>query len=377
MADTHLGYRQYGLEEREKDIYDVLGEIGDRIVEERADIVVHSGDLFDTSRPPTYAYFAFKKLLRKLEGKAEFLAVLGDHDKPKVKGMAPHRLFEDQIKILGADGTAEHKQLKVAGKSVLISGISHLNRSYRTVLAEELKKLESIKDAGVRVLLLHEGIDSFFPFEDATEISLGDLPKNYHYYAMGHLHMRIKAPHGLGMLAYPSSSEIIRSDEIAAWQKMGKGFYIVDINDEVEVTPINLDSIRPQFEVKISYARFKEELQNILDHLASCEKLPIAHVKVEGKGIDRPLVHQALSKAFAGKVLSFRQTITEEAEANLPPLKPGVFQINQVLADYLKDENLTGLAIELLRYLKVNDAESAKTVAKNYFELLGEAGAKA
>ena len=32
LADTHLGYKQYNLEEREKDIYDVLEEIGDKIL---------------------------------------------------------------------------------------------------------------------------------------------------------------------------------------------------------------------------------------------------------------------------------------------------------------------------------------------------------
>ena len=28
FADTHLGYKQYNLDEREKDIYDALDEIG-------------------------------------------------------------------------------------------------------------------------------------------------------------------------------------------------------------------------------------------------------------------------------------------------------------------------------------------------------------
>ena len=76
LADTHLGYKQYNLEEREKDIYDALEEIGDKILEEHADIVVHSGDLFDSPRPTPQAYFAFKKFLKKLDGKVKFFAVL-------------------------------------------------------------------------------------------------------------------------------------------------------------------------------------------------------------------------------------------------------------------------------------------------------------
>ena len=48
LADTHLGHKQYNLEERENDIYDVLEEIGEIILEEKLDIVIHSGDLFDS-----------------------------------------------------------------------------------------------------------------------------------------------------------------------------------------------------------------------------------------------------------------------------------------------------------------------------------------
>ena len=52
FADTHLGYKQYNLDEREKDIYTALDDIGEKILEEHADIVIHSGDLFDSPVPP-------------------------------------------------------------------------------------------------------------------------------------------------------------------------------------------------------------------------------------------------------------------------------------------------------------------------------------
>ena len=66
LADTHLGLKQYNLDEREKDIYDSLEEVGNKILEERADIVIHSGDLFDSPRPTPQAYLAFKRFLEKL-----------------------------------------------------------------------------------------------------------------------------------------------------------------------------------------------------------------------------------------------------------------------------------------------------------------------
>lgn len=370
LADTHLGYKQYNLEEREKDIYDVLEEIGDKILEEHADIVIHSGDLFDSPRPTTQAYYAFKKFLKRLDGKVEFFAVLGDHDKPKTRGMPPHRLFEDQIQILGVGGTAEHHTISIDGKEILVAGISNLSQTYRSVLAEELKKLGSLKPkCDCSVLILHEAIDKFFPFEEACEVALTDVPKNFNYYAMGHLHARIKASHGQGELTYPGSSEIIRSDEIAGWKKQGKGFYIADIDDgEVKVANVDLERIRPQMDVKLSYAHLKKELEGLVENLAGCQKSPVVHVCVEGKEIDRQAVHQALSEALTGKVLTFRPTVTEESEMRLPELKPGSFNVGQVLSDYFKNKEVAQLAVEMLKYLRQGDMDGAKDIADGYFQ---------
>ncbi|MBX5321081.1 MAG: DNA repair exonuclease [Candidatus Bathyarchaeota archaeon] len=372
LADTHLGYKQYNLEEREKDIYDVLEEIGDKILEEHADIVIHSGDLFDSPRPTTQAYYAFKKFLKRLDGKVEFFAVLGDHDKPKARGMPPHKLFDDQIQTLGVAGVSENQQISVDGKKVLIAGISHLSRTYRPILVEELKKLENLKtQADCRVLALHEAIDKFFPFEEACEISLTELPKNFRYYAMGHLHSRIKASYGQGELTYPGSTEIMRSDEIGGWKKLGKGFFIVDVeNEKVDVAEVNLERIRPQIEVKLSYAHLTDELEEFVKKIGDCEKLPVVHVRVEGKEIDRQGVHQTLSDVLTGKVLTFRQVIVEESEMRLPELRPGSFHINQVLKDYLKDEKVAQLAVEMLKCLRQGDMEGAKSVADGYFQRL-------
>ena len=373
LADTHLGYKQYNLEEREKDIYDALEEIGDKILEEHADIVVHSGDLFDSPRPTPQAYFAFKKFLKKLDGKVKFFAVLGDHDRPKSRGVAPHVLFDDQVQVLGVGGNAEHQSVSVGGQDVLVAGLSSLSRAYRVVLVEELKKLGALQLGGkVGVLVLHESIDKFFPF--GSELSLDEVPRNFSYVAMGHLHARIKASFGEGELAYPGSSEIIRKDEISGWRKLGKGFYIVDLEgDDVGVRDVNLKCIRPQIEAKLSCAHLERELGDVVRLTEGMAKLPIVHVRVEGKDIDRQGVHQALTGALADRTLAFRQEVVEEAELSLPELKPGSFYVNQVIRDYFKDENVAELAMEMLKHLRYGDTDEAKKVADEYFQKVEKA----
>lgn len=373
LADTHLGYKQYNLEEREKDIYDALEEIGDKILEEHADIVVHSGDLFDSPRPTPQAYFAFKKFLKKLDGKVKFFAVLGDHDRPKSRGVAPHVLFDDQVQILGVSANAEHQSMSVGGQDVLVAGLSSLSRAYRVVLVEELKKLGALQLGGkVGVLVLHESIDKFFPF--GSELSLDEVPRNFSYVAMGHLHARIKASFGEGELAYPGSSEIIRKDEISGWRKLGKGFYIVDFEGgDVEVRDVNLKCIRPQIEARLSCAHLEKELGDVVRLTEGMAKLPIVHVRVEGKDIDRQGVHQALTGALADRTLAFRQEVVEEAELRLPELKPGSFYVDQVIRDYFKDENVAELAMEMLKHLRYGDTDEAKKVADEYFQKVEKA----
>jgi DNA repair exonuclease SbcCD nuclease subunit len=370
LADSHLGNRQYNLEERERDIYEVFDEIGDRILEEHADIVVHSGDLFDSPRPSTQAYYTLKAFLKRLDGKTRFFAILGDHDKPKVRGMPPHKLFDDQVQTLGVAGNPESQQLSVKGEKVLLIGVSNLTRAYRPLLVGELKKLEGLRiSCDCSILMLHQAIDKFFSFQGAWEISLADMPKNFNYYAMGHLHERVRASFGRGELTYPGSPEILRSDEIAGWKKFGKGFNIVDIEgNDVKVTEVNLQRIRPQFEVTLSYAQFKEELEKFAKSLRRSEKLPIVHIQIEGKDVDRQAVHKALSEALAGRVLTFRYSFVEEGETTLPELKPGVFQVNQVLRDYMKDPKVAELAVEMFKCLRQGDIEGAKTMAAEYFD---------
>jgi DNA repair exonuclease SbcCD nuclease subunit len=379
IADTHLGFRQYNLDERERDIYDVMDEIAEKILEERVDIVVHSGDLFDSPRPMAQAYYAFKRFLASLDGRVKVFSILGDHDAPKRRSMPPQRLFDDRICILGLTG-GEHQVLHLDGRDVLVAGISHAARRYRDLLIEELKKLDSIAaDYSVSIIALHQAIDRFFAFEEAFELRMDEIPRNFRYYAMGHLHSRVRASFGGGELAYSGSTEIMRSDEISDWEKRGKGFYIVDISgDNLNIREVNLERIRPQIRVKINYANFDVELGRFMESLKAYanRKPPIAHITVEGKEINRQRVQQALNRALTGKILYFRPQIIEEIEKNIIELKPGDINISVLLREYLKDEKVAEFGYDLFKVLRSGDVEEAKRIAEEYFRRMMKDDAK-
>ncbi|MEM3506595.1 MAG: exonuclease SbcCD subunit D [Candidatus Bathyarchaeia archaeon] len=369
IADTHLGFRQYNLDEREQDVYDVMDEIVDKLLEERVDIIIHSGDLFDSSRPTAQAYYAFKRFLTRLNGKIKVFSILGDHDTPKRKGMPPQKLFEGRIHILGLNG-GEYQVIHFNSQDVLVAGISYIGHRYKEFLIEELKKLDSIAiKYPLSILALHQAVEKFFMFEGAFEIKMNELPKNFRYYAMGHLHDRIQVPFLNGKLAYAGSTEIFRSNEVDEWKKHGKGFYIVDLNNnDISVKEVNLESIRPQLKVKINYANFDQELKKLENSLEGYRKLPIAHVIVEGKEIDRQRVQHILNETLSGKVLHFRSQIVEEFEKKLFELKSGNININVLLKEYFKDEKIAEFGFELFKVLRLGDIEEAKKIANEYFK---------
>ena len=96
LSDTHLGYRQFGLNEREKDFYEVFELIIDKIIEENVDFVIHSGDLFETARPSPNALLTFQKGLLRLKGAGiPMFAIAGNHDSVMRKeSIPPHVLFK-------------------------------------------------------------------------------------------------------------------------------------------------------------------------------------------------------------------------------------------------------------------------------------------
>jgi len=52
ISDTHLGYRQYNLDDRENDFHEAFNEAIDKAIEERVKVLTCFGNLFDSPTPP-------------------------------------------------------------------------------------------------------------------------------------------------------------------------------------------------------------------------------------------------------------------------------------------------------------------------------------
>jgi len=82
VGDTHLGYRQYHLNQRLEDFAEAFREVITAAIEQEVDAVVHAGDLFHTSRPGiTPLQTVLTELQRLQQAEIPFLLIVGNHER--------------------------------------------------------------------------------------------------------------------------------------------------------------------------------------------------------------------------------------------------------------------------------------------------------
>ena len=370
MADTHLGYSQYGLSERENDFFEVFNQAIDEVVNERPDFVIHSGDLFEYSRPPTRALLTAQNgILRLKNGKIPLYAIAGNHDIVMRKNALPPQIL---YKDFGLKLISPKNSHYIQG-DLFIGGAPYASRYNSKQLVERLQNIEkSSTGYKKRVLVLHQGIDRYIP---EYEIKIGDIPQTFNYCAFGHIHERIVDDFGVGKLAYPGSIEIWRSNEYEGYKKNGKGFYMVDVGgDQPEIEKIDLKLPREFIKESIMYSKLQEEIIRINNYIKNLKKKPVLNLTVNGGNFSRSEIYETINRAFAEKCISVRPKYIPESSEEMPDLGEmgkGALDIKRMINDRLKDfnsEDVSELATGLLKEMSEGDNKRAEDMIKNFYE---------
>ncbi len=371
LSDSHLGTRQFGLMDRETDFYDVFAKNIDKIIEKDVDFVIHSGDLFDNNRPSTEALLAFQKaLLRLNEEKIPIYAIAGNHDSILRKGaMPPLVLFKDLgLKVLSQDNPVYTEG------PVLICGIPYVASSQALALKDFYAQLSKLADKYLKsILVSHQGIDKWM-HEDTHEIELSEMPKNFDYYAMGHIHNYIEEDFGKGKLVYPGSMEIWRTSENNDnYREYGKGFVVVDLSyDTPEIERVKIDLPREFYNEIIDYNKFEERLPIIKKEIESLENKPMLDLTVVGGDFESSEVYEIIKETLGDSVLNLRpsfkpdKVLTEEESINPDNiLDPRTLLHMKVNDKYGKDAG--NLSINLLDNLSIGRVDDAKIISDRYY----------
>ncbi len=370
VSDTHLGFRQYNLDEREEDIYRLFDEVVEKILVEKPDVVVHTGDLFDQPRPPIQALrVAYQGFRRLRERGVKVYCILGDHDVPKRRSEPPHLLLRELgvVDVVGVNPFREDPFRVVGG--VFIVGVRSLPKKYSPQLVSLLNALaRRAREHDRAILMLHQGIREHFPY--SYELELQHLPEGFNYYALGHIHMRKWFYLHDGVVGYAGSIDVIRIDEWEEYLKNGKGFYLVDLSrKEPVIHRVDLEGIREHIVLEIDYNLVEQKIKELAKRVMNTKLKPVLHLTVRGRRIDKSHVQRLLLRMLQGKVLTWRLRFEEE-KTRPSSIREERISIEELLKQMLGDEEVAELALKLLEPLSRGDVSSAVKITEEYYKSL-------
>lgn len=379
IADTHLGYRQYGLIEREEDFYEAFRNIIDDIIKQDVDYVIHAGDLFEHSKPPVKALLEAQRGFEKLkEHNIPVYAIAGNHDMmQRSKTTIPQELFSnDNFHILSTKNYSV-----VLDDDIYLAGLPFLGREYQKTVAKRLMKIqEESEKYPYRILMLHGSIEKYFEIE--PEFTLDMVPAGFNYYAMGHIHQKKEDRFKGGILSYPGSTERKSKAEAKEYNDgRTKGYSLITIdhvNDEIDYQFRHV-KLKRKFilrnidypKLDISLNKLHDEILDIIDENQS--NLPVVILNIRHGNFERSEVSEKIHEKLDDITLNIRieynpiDDMTDDIESyEEMNLEPEYF-IRQRLTQELGSEEIATLGINLYKNLPEN-IDEAFLIAEDFFK---------
>ena len=358
-SDWHLGksLEQINRIEEQQDFINCLCRIVD---EEQIDIVLVSGDVYDTTNPSTAAEELFYDAMDKLnaKGKRPVVVIAGNHDNPERLCAASPLAYKNGIILLGYPGSDAGKyriktdniMLADSGPGWLELGISSCNESaviltlpypsearleeVLTTEADEellqkaysdrigsllLKLKDNFRENTINLIMSHLFMLGGRESDSERTIQVGGaftvnpsvLPSNAHFAALGHLHRPQWVKSAPCPACYSGSPLAYSFSEV----DYSKAVYIIDAipGKEADIRELVLDCGKP---LKSWVAQ-----DGIMQALEWCEG-----GKDKNAWIDLQIVTD--------------RSFTMEEQKKLRQLHPGIINIRPLLkTEFIKENN--------------------------------------
>ena len=293
-SDWHVGRRWKGIQ-RLDELEAVLDHLAGFIEERSVDLVLHSGDVFESRNPPAEAEQLVNRFLVRVgRAGAQMLVIAGNHDDP-LRLDARSLLTENlNVQILGRPRSAARGGTRMlqtrGGEKVVIAALPFASPgawvSALDIAGEEAgararyaRMFElAVKDlcAGFRkdavnILMAHTHIEGAVFGESERRVHIAEdwaaspkaLPAKASYIALGHIHrpQKIDAP----APAYYAGS-LLQMDFGEAGEE--KTFTVVTVSPGKRATPEDIDHIpyeggKPLVDVQASLAELEKRADRL------------------------------------------------------------------------------------------------------------------
>ncbi|MDQ3183977.1 MAG: metallophosphoesterase [Actinomycetota bacterium] len=188
-----MGYTRYAKlhqetsrNQREVDVQEAYGRAVDAILERDVDLVVHSGDVFDSVRPATHVIIGFlKQTFRITSQDIPYLVAAGNHETPRLRSTTAALEYANLVNAISAHGfDIDYETVDVDGATVGVTLVPH-GAVFGT------GAVTPARDADVNILVTHgmvPGLEARQHEMGEANLQPGMLEGGFDYIALGHYH---------------------------------------------------------------------------------------------------------------------------------------------------------------------------------------------
>lgn len=345
ISDSHLGFG-YGTE-KENDSFRQFDEAVSKAIQEKADLILLPGDIFDSRVPRQEVWAKALTIFQKplLAGKTgaavvqkinkqeispmalsgvPVIAIHGTHERRGAHSVNPVEMLEKAgfVVHLHFSGIVFEKD----GEKVCVQGISGVPESYAK---QEFEKFKATPAPNCKnILMFHQSIEGqVYSDDEQSMLRIADLPNGFDLYIDGHIHAKALIEGNKRMLL-PGSTIITQQKKNEADSR--KGFYIID-TDSWTMVFHELQAQRPFYYIELSFqkARVDEVMRKARERIAAIpmqgQLKPLIFVKLigdleEGKGASN-VREDEIARGFNALVTVSNELYAEDFKKKIERLR--------------------------------------------------------
>jgi exonuclease SbcD len=169
------------------DVQEAYGRAVDEILEREVDLVIHSGDVFDSVRPATHVIIGFLKQTARITARADipYLVTAGNHETPRLRATTAALEYANLVNAYSAHGfEIDYWSEEIEDTVVGVTLVPHGAVATAGAVTPE-------RDADINILMTH----GLVPDLEARQHEMGEanlhsgmLEGAFDYIALGHYH---------------------------------------------------------------------------------------------------------------------------------------------------------------------------------------------
>jgi len=351
-ADNHLGFRQYGLIQRELDIEDSFRAILELGVKEKVDAITVSGDILHSVRPTSHTIQFLKNCQEYLKyNKLLCLVSIGNHDNSK-----PH-----WIRNL-SESSIDYGFKVLNDETYVVENVSQKITVYgKTFCSREEFDTGNCLPKSVDMLLMHQSFNEITTFPNEKSFGVSDFENvTAKLVVVGDTHIHRKGLYTLDNggeieICSPGSSELMsESEEVEKFV-----FIHTFCEGELNTESVAIDTRKVvKFEV-----RTEEEAENALIVLEEVKKLkPLVFLKFDTDIKD--ILHRCRKQVDAGEVIIRPKPIMKNIDGSVDQESKQDLTFSDILKSLIPDKPSQ---FELVSQL-LNPEADVNSLIDNYVE---------